>query len=224
MVRDLGTSHRLASCVIVSGFRAALDLDTYPHRNLIRSRCAERAKPGRGKPCSAHYAYWLFSLFSRHSSRTQSFQRNRHFSFLALVALKLLVSLISRLVACSARIVADKQTNTQTDTQKDYCNPRCACAPRVKYSCTLLALGAHAQGSCCVCLAVCLRLFSHYRLREGLRAIPTASVLQGHEKQRGDFAEMTAFERYNFNTIRCKQAKNQYVKSALASLDQVQPV
>ena len=35
-----------ASCVIVSGFRAALDLDTYPLSKLIR---AERAKPGRGK-------------------------------------------------------------------------------------------------------------------------------------------------------------------------------
>ena len=33
--------------MIVSGFTAALDLDTYPHRNLIRPRCAER---GRGKP------------------------------------------------------------------------------------------------------------------------------------------------------------------------------
>ena len=36
--------------MIVSGFTAALDLDTYPLRNLIRPRCAERAKPGRGKP------------------------------------------------------------------------------------------------------------------------------------------------------------------------------
>ena len=32
---------------IVIGFRAALDLNTYP---LIRPHCAERAKPGRGKP------------------------------------------------------------------------------------------------------------------------------------------------------------------------------
>ena len=40
----------VASCVIVSGFRAALDLNTYPLRNLIRPRCAERAKSGRGKP------------------------------------------------------------------------------------------------------------------------------------------------------------------------------
>ena len=48
--RLVATSHRLASCVIVSRFRTALDLDTYSLRNLIRSRCAERAKPGRGKP------------------------------------------------------------------------------------------------------------------------------------------------------------------------------
>ena len=34
----------------MSGFRAALDLDIYPLRNLIRPRYAERAKPGRGKP------------------------------------------------------------------------------------------------------------------------------------------------------------------------------
>ena len=76
----------------------------------------------------------LFRLFSRHISRTQSFQQNRHINFHALLALKLLVSLISRLVACSARIVVDKQTDRQTDTQTNYCNPRCACAPRVNYS------------------------------------------------------------------------------------------
>ena len=39
-----------ASYVIVSGYRAALDLDTYPLSNFIRPRCAERAKRGRGKP------------------------------------------------------------------------------------------------------------------------------------------------------------------------------
>ena len=37
----------------------------------------------------------------------------------AIVALKLLVSLISRLVACSARIVTDKQTNKQTNTDTE---------------------------------------------------------------------------------------------------------
>ena len=49
----------------------------------------------------------------------------------------MLVSLISRLVACSPRIVVDKQTDRQTDTQNDYCNPRCACAPRVNNIITL---------------------------------------------------------------------------------------
>ena len=34
-----------ASYVIVSGFRAALDLDTYPFSNSIRPRCAERLNP-----------------------------------------------------------------------------------------------------------------------------------------------------------------------------------
>ena len=60
VARLVATSHRLASCVIVSGFRAALDLNTYPLKNLIRQRCAERAKPGRGKPVLIIYAYWLF--------------------------------------------------------------------------------------------------------------------------------------------------------------------
>ena len=34
-----------ASYVIVSGFRAVLDLDTYPFSNLISPRCAERLSP-----------------------------------------------------------------------------------------------------------------------------------------------------------------------------------
>ena len=148
--RLVATSHRLASCVIVSRFRTALDLDTYPLSNFIRPRCAERAKRGRGKPVLIIYAYWLFSLFSRHISRTQSFQQNRHIIFPALVALNLLVSLISRLVARSARIVVDKQTNKQTnrqtDTQNNYCNPRCECAPRVNYASVRLgfSVGDHS--------------------------------------------------------------------------------
>ena len=110
----VATSHKLASCVVVSGFRAALDLDTYPLRNLIRPRCAERAKPGRGKPVLIMHI-GFFACF--HISRTQSFQKNRHILFLALVAQKLLVLLISRLVACSARIVVDRHTHRQTDRQ-----------------------------------------------------------------------------------------------------------
>ena len=117
-----------ASCVIVSGFRAELDLDTYPLSDLIRLRCAERAKPGRGKPVLIMHI-GFFACFSRHISRMQSFQQNRHILFLALVALKLLVSLICRTVACSPRIVVDTHTHThthrQTDTQTKYCIPIC---------------------------------------------------------------------------------------------------
>ena len=50
-------------------------------------------------------------------------------------------------------------------------NPRRACAARV----TIVVL-------CVSCLSACLRLFSPYRLRGGLCAIRTSSVLQGHEK------------------------------------------
>ena len=132
--RLVATSHRLASCVIVSGFRAALDLNTYPLRNLIRPRCAERAKPGRGKPVLIMHVGFL-ACFHAISLERSRFSKIAALIFPALVALKLLVSLISRLVACSARIIADKQTDRQTDrqtdTQNDYCNPRCACAPRV---------------------------------------------------------------------------------------------
>ena len=88
-------------------------MDTYPLRNLVRPRCAERAKPGRGKPVFIMHIGFL--AFSRHISRTQSFQQNRHVIFPALVALNLLVSLISRLVACSAITVADKQTDRHTE-------------------------------------------------------------------------------------------------------------
>ena len=113
--RLVATSHRLASCVIVSRFRT-LDLDTYPLSNFIHPQCAERAKRGRGKP-----------VLIMHIGILACFHAISPVIYLALVALKLLVSLINRLVACSARIVADKQTNKQND----YCNPRCVCAPRV---------------------------------------------------------------------------------------------
>ena len=109
VVRDLAHAsyHSQASCVIVSGFRTALELDTYPLSKLIRERCAEQAKPGRGKPVPIMH-YWIFCLFSRHIFRTaylsNAVQRNRQ---------------------------TDKQKDKQTDTQTKYCNPRCACAPRV---------------------------------------------------------------------------------------------
>ena len=48
-------------------------------------------------------------------SRTQLFQKIRPFIFQAGVVLKPLVSLTGRLVACSARISVDRQTDRQTE-------------------------------------------------------------------------------------------------------------
>ena len=89
---------------------AALDLNTYPLRNLIRPRCAERAKPGRGKPVLIMHI-GFFACF-----HAISLERSRFSIIATLVALKLklLVSLMSRLVACSARIVVDRQTHRTT--------------------------------------------------------------------------------------------------------------
>ena len=97
---------------MIVSVRAALDLDTYPLSNLIRPRCAERAKHGRGKPVLIMH----IGFFACFHAISQSFQENRHVViFHALVALKLLVSLISRLIACSARIVVDRQTDIHTE-------------------------------------------------------------------------------------------------------------
>ena len=107
--------------MIVSGFRAALDLDRYPLSNLklIRPRCVERAKHGRGKPVLIMHIGFFACFHAIYISRTQSFQQNRHIFFhaLVLVALKLLVSLISRPVAYSPRIVVNRQTDRQTHRQ-----------------------------------------------------------------------------------------------------------
>ena len=75
------------------------------------------------------------------------------------MALKLLVSLISRLVACSPRIVPDTQTHRHTDThtQNDYCNPRCACAPRVN-KCSTKPLSKLLT----TCLSMVSRHFKQY--------------------------------------------------------------
>ena len=81
-----------ASFVIVSGFRAALDLDTYPLSILIRPQCAERAKPGRGKPVLIMQL--AFSLvFTPYLSNAVVSAKSPHY-FYTLVALKLLVSAV----------------------------------------------------------------------------------------------------------------------------------
>ena len=101
---------------MIVSVKAALDLDTYPLSNVIRPRCAERAKPGRGKPVHVLIMHiGFFACFHAISLECNRFGKTATLFFMPLyIALKLLVSLIRRLVACSARIVVDRQTDTQT--------------------------------------------------------------------------------------------------------------
>ena len=112
----------LASCVIVSGFRAALDLDTYPLSNFIRPRCAERAKPSRGKPVLImHIGFFTcFHAISLERSRFSEFSCPCSTEAVG-IAYKPPRSL------CSARIVADKQTDRQTHRTTTVSLARRAC-------------------------------------------------------------------------------------------------
>ena len=88
---------------MIVSVKVALDLDTYP----LRPRCAERAKPGRGKPVLIMHIGFFAGFHTISLSNAIVSAKSLHY-FHALVALKLLVSLISRLVAISARIVVDR--------------------------------------------------------------------------------------------------------------------
>ena len=113
-----------ASYVIVSGFRAALDLDAHPLSNFIRPRCAERAT-GWSRVLIVHIGF--FACFHAISLERGRFSKITTLFFMpSYIALKMLVSLISRLVACSPRTVVDRQTDKQTHRMTIYRNPRCA--------------------------------------------------------------------------------------------------
>ena len=88
-------------CVCVSTTILGLQATMRPTHDHVASLCS--------------LCILAFSLvFTPYLSNAVVSAKSPHY-FLAVVALKLLVSLISRLVACSARIVADKQTDRQTD-------------------------------------------------------------------------------------------------------------
>ena len=62
--------------------------------------------------------------------------KEKHFNIAANLMLNMMVSFIILLIAGTARIAcADRQTDTHTYIHTyihdNYCNPRCACAPRV---------------------------------------------------------------------------------------------
>ena len=69
----------------------------------------------RSHTALAYMHVGFFTCF-RHISGTQSFQESRLFDFHVYVALKVLVLLIGRFIACSARMSVERQTDISTVT------------------------------------------------------------------------------------------------------------
>ena len=67
-------------------------------------------------PHSLYVSSCLFSLSSRHISRTQSFQEKRPILIKDLTTLKQFVAVIGHPVPCTARLASDRQTD-MTDRQ-----------------------------------------------------------------------------------------------------------
>ena len=120
--------------MIVSGCTAALDLDTNPLGNLIRPRCALRAKPVRDKPVLIMHMGFSLVFTSYLSNAVVSAKSPRYFSFPCSTEAVGVAHKPPRSLWCE---------NSQTDRQTHndyYHNPRCACAPRVNYAYLLFPL------------------------------------------------------------------------------------
>ena len=73
---------------------------------------------------------------------TITFERST-FTKIAIFKIKPVCPLVSAalLHVVAENVVIDRRTDRRTDLQTKYCNPRCACAPRVNYvplPCTLI--------------------------------------------------------------------------------------
>ena len=142
--RLVPTSHRLASCVIV----CLEQRWTWIHIPLVTSfvhSVLNGLNLVEVSQCSL--CILAFSLvFTPYLSNAVISAKSPHY-FLTLVALKLLVSLISCLVACSARIVVDKQADGRTDRQTDRQTDRWTDGrtDRQTDTTTTVTLAAHAR-------------------------------------------------------------------------------
>ena len=70
----------------------------------------------------------------RSNFRIRQFKGKRHFNIAANLTLNTIASFVILLIARTARIACVRtyrQADRQTHTRDNYCNPLCACAPRV---------------------------------------------------------------------------------------------
>ena len=93
--------------------------DLYNNANDRRSRRLALMRMLRQNTRASIDRSWLFSLSSRHISRTQSFQEKRQINIKDLATLKRFVAVIGRPVPCTARLASDRRTDGRTDKQTD---------------------------------------------------------------------------------------------------------
>ena len=99
---------RKATLYSISTLRVTSEICTGPNTDGIQSRCT-----------GGYLHIALFAWFSHCNSQMQHFYKSRHINFQVHIPLKPLVSLMSRFIARSARISADRQTDRQTDRWTD---------------------------------------------------------------------------------------------------------
>ena len=83
----------------------------------------------------------------RSNFRIRQFKEKRLFNIAANLTLNTMASFVILLIARTARIACvwtyrqtDRHTHTHTHIRDNYCNPLCACAPRVNDQCPLPCL------------------------------------------------------------------------------------
>ena len=99
--------------MIVSVFRAALDLDTNPLSNFIRPRCAKWPKPGRGKPVLIMQLAFLLVFTPYLSNAVVIAKSPRYFSCPCRTEAVGIAHKPPRSLYC-------ENSRRQTDTQNDY--------------------------------------------------------------------------------------------------------
>ena len=92
----------------VSSIWNNVGLDNHPLSNVMPPRCAEQTRVGQGKPLLNYHIGFLACF---HAISPECNQKSP-FIFHTPIVLKPLVSLLGRLVACSARRAIDRYTYT----------------------------------------------------------------------------------------------------------------
>ena len=85
----------------------------------------------------------------RSNFRIRQFKEKRLFNIAANLTLNTMASFVILLTARTARIAcSDRHTyiHTDTHTRDNYCNPRCACAPRVNYTIVRFFMCVYGRG------------------------------------------------------------------------------